>query len=214
MKRILCFGDSNTWGYDPESNSRFGHGVRWPSVLMEKLGAEFHVIEEGLSGRTTVWDDSVEEFRSGKQYLVPCIESHTPLDLIIIMLGTNDLKKRFSLSAYDIAEGMGFLVNIIKKSCCGRGGKCPEILIISPPSIREKTAYRQMFEGAFEKSKQLPGEYQRVAEYYNCNMVDAGDVIVSGEVDGVHLDSGNHLRLGDYLCRWIDENLPEMDGAG
>ena len=106
MKTILCYGDSNTWGYDPSSQQRFGPEERWTGVLQKELGMEYRIIEEGLNGRTTVWDDPIEGFKNGMSYLIPCIESHKPFDLITIMLGTNDLKIRFSVSAYDIAESV------------------------------------------------------------------------------------------------------------
>jgi lysophospholipase L1-like esterase len=107
MKVILCYGDSNTWGYDPHTQERFSSRVRWTGVLARQLGEEYHMIEEGLSGRTTVWDDPVEGLhKNGKNYLLPCLESHQPIDLVILMLGTNDLKMRFSVPAADIGRGI------------------------------------------------------------------------------------------------------------
>ena len=107
MKTILCFGDSNTWGYNPENRQRFGPEERWTGILRNSLGEDYRVIEEGLNGRTTLWDDPIEGFKNGLDYLMPCLESHRPFDLITIMLGTNDLKCRFSVSAFDIAESVG-----------------------------------------------------------------------------------------------------------
>ena len=104
MKSILCYGDSNTWGYDPQTRSRFPHDVRWTGVLASSLGTGYRVVEEGLNGRTTRWDDPIEAGRNGLTFLQPCLESHLPLDLVIVMLGTNDLKQRFGLSASDIAQ--------------------------------------------------------------------------------------------------------------
>ena len=99
MWEILCYGDSNTWGYNPSTKERYDRYERWTGILQFTLGDEYHVIEEGLNGRTTVWDEPIEgEYKNGKTYLVSCLESHKPLDLVIIMLGTNDLKKRFSVT--------------------------------------------------------------------------------------------------------------------
>ena len=95
MKTILCFGDSNTWGYNPENRQRFGPEERWSGILRNSLGEDYRAIEEGLNGRTTLWDDPIEGFKNGLDYLMPCLESHKPFDLITIMLGTNDLKCRF-----------------------------------------------------------------------------------------------------------------------
>ena len=105
MKTILCYGDSNTWGYNPSMGGRYARDERWPGVLRKELGEGYLVIEEGLNGRTTVWDDPIEGYKNGKTYLVPCLETHKPLDLVIILLGTNDLKMRFSVSALIQAAG-------------------------------------------------------------------------------------------------------------
>src|SRR5210317_1873174 len=110
MQTILCYGDSNTWGYNPSSQQRFSPEERWTGVLQKELGMGYRIIEEGLNGRTTVWDDPIEGFKNGMSYLIPCIESHKPINLITIMLGTNDLKIHFSVSAHDIAESVGVLI--------------------------------------------------------------------------------------------------------
>ena len=110
MKTILCYGDSNTYGLKSDLVSRYPRNVRWTGILQEKLGSEYYVIEEGLGGRTTVWDDPVEDYKNGKKYLLPCLDSHKPLDLVIIMLGTNDLKSRFSVTPFDIGASMENLV--------------------------------------------------------------------------------------------------------
>jgi len=116
MKTILCYGDSNTWGYNPATGGRFSRDKRWTRVLVQELVDGYYVIEEGLNGRTTALSDPIEgPHKNGKEYLVPCLESHQPLDLVTIMLGTNDLKKRFSLSAFDIANGAGVLVDIVRQ---------------------------------------------------------------------------------------------------
>ena len=114
-KRIVCFGDSNTWGYDPNGfppngQGRFPEDVRWTSVMSSLLGENYTVIEEGQNGRTTVWNDPIENIPSGRQYLAPCISSHNPFHLIIIMLGSNDLKRRFSVSSRDIAQSASALL--------------------------------------------------------------------------------------------------------
>src|SRR5215467_3304319 len=112
MKTILCYGDSNTWGAIPLTDlniiERYGPDVRWGSVMRTSLGGDYWVVEEGLSGRTTVWADPIEgDYKSGKSYLIPCLESHEPVDLVAMMLGTNDLKQKFGLSPFNIAQGAG-----------------------------------------------------------------------------------------------------------
>jgi lysophospholipase L1-like esterase len=109
VKTVLCFGDSNTWGCmpltGPEPPRRYGPSRRWPGVLRRELGDGHWVVEEGLNGRTTVWDDALEPHRNGRDLLLPSLLTHQPVDLVIVMLGTNDLKRRFGLGARDIAAG-------------------------------------------------------------------------------------------------------------
>lgn len=196
MKTIVCFGDSNTWGYDPVTADRFDRDTRWTGVLRNMLGADYGVIEEGLNGRTTVWDDPIEGYKNGKTYLIPCLETHRPLDLITIMLGTNDLKKRFSLSAYDIANGAGVLVNEVMRSGAGRDGKPPIVLLMAPPLVVALSGFAEMFDGAEEKSRKFSEHYARVASEQGCPFLDAGRVIVSSKLDGIHFEADEHQKLG------------------
>jgi lysophospholipase L1-like esterase len=165
-------------------------------VLRRELGDGYDVIEEGLNGRTTVWDDPIEGYKNGKSYLIPCLETHRPLDLVIIMLGTNDLKTRFSLPACDIADGAGVLVDVVQKSAAGPDGTTPQVLLLAPPPLARLTEFAEMFVGAEEKSRRFVEHYQRVAEEYGCAFLDTSQVIVSSDVDGVHLEPSEHLKLG------------------
>jgi lysophospholipase L1-like esterase len=206
-KRILCFGDSNTWGHDPTTQDRFDSSSRWPGILREALGAGYEVIEEGLNGRTTVWDDPIEGYKNGREYLIPCLETHRPLDLVIILLGTNDLKKRFSLSAFDIAEGAGVLVRIIQKSEAGISGKPPAVLLLAPPPIGKLSDYSEMFEGAEEKSRRLGAHYLRVAGETGCEVLDTAQVIASSDLDGIHFEKSQHRKLGQAVAQRVQEML-------
>ena len=204
MITILCYGDSNTWGYAPETGERFPEDVRWPGVMRAKLGDDYRVIEEGLSGRTTVWNDPIEgDHKNGKTYLKPCLESHCPVDLVALMLGTNDLKARFRSSASDIAQGTASLAEMVLRSGCGPGGGAPVGLLISPPPVATLTDMAQMFEGAWEKSGQFSEHYGRFAEQYGCEFLDASTVIVSSDVDGIHLDAGEHRKLGEAVAERV-----------
>ena len=155
MKRVLCYGDSNTWGYDPVTKDRLDHDLRWTGVLRTMLGGGYTIIEEGLNGRTTVWDDPIEGYKNGRTYLIPCLETHRPLDLVVLMLGTNDLKQRFSLSAFDIAQGASVLVREIQASVAGIGGRAPLVLLMAPPPVVTLTDFAEMFEGAESKSRKF-----------------------------------------------------------
>jgi lysophospholipase L1-like esterase len=196
MRVILCYGDSNTWGYNPLTQDRLSMHERWTGVLADQLGGDYRVIEEGLNGRTTVWDDPIEEYRNGKQYLMPCLLSQKPVDLVVLMLGTNDLKKRFSVSAQDIANSIGVLVEVIQRSAAGPDGSVPKILLIAPPVVGKLTDYAEMFENAFENSLKFGEYYRQIAELYDCEFLDAGKVIISSELDGIHFEADQHRKLG------------------
>jgi lysophospholipase L1-like esterase len=206
-KTILCFGDSNTWGYNPVTQARYPRDERWPGVLRRELGDGYLVIEEGLNGRTTVWDDPIEGYKNGKEYMIPCLETHRPIDLVIIMLGTNDLKMRFSLPAYDIAEGAGVLVDVVLKSEAGPGDGVPKILLIAPPPLGELSDFAETFEGGRAKSKKLAEHFRRVAEERDCPLLDASEVIISSDIDGVHFDPGEHRKLGVAVAGRVKQLL-------
>jgi lysophospholipase L1-like esterase len=207
MKRILCYGDSNTWGFDPVTQDRFDKWERWTGQLSLALGGDYDVIEEGLGGRTTVWDDPIEGYRNGYDYLIPCLESHKPLDLAVIALGVNDLKKRFSLSAYDIAEGMRVLVQVVQKSDAGRKNSAPQVLLLAPPPLGKLTAYAEMFEGAEAKSRKLADHYARVAAELGCSIFDISTVIAASDLDGVHFEKEDHAKLGQAIANKVREIL-------
>jgi len=203
MRTILCYGDSNTWGYNPESGERFAADVRWTGVLREELGDGYNVIEEGLNGRTTVWDDPIEGYKNGKEYLVPCLESHKPIDLVIIMLGTNDLKMRFSLPPSDIAAGAGVLVDIVQKSCAGPENRAPEVLLLAPPHIKGLSDFAEMFAGGPQKSLLFAKHFKSIADMYGCYFLDAASVVEPSPVDGVHLEESEHLKLGTVVAEKV-----------
>jgi lysophospholipase L1-like esterase len=196
MKTVLCYGDSNTHGSNPDGGDRFGLDVRWGSVLRKQLGDGYWVIEEGLGGRTAIWDDPIEPNRNGKTYLAPCLMSHRPVDLVALLLGTNDLKHRFGLSAYDIASGAGVLVDLIQRSECGPDGGAPQVLLICPPPVFEVAHFAEMFAGGAEKSQHLARYYKQQADTFGCAFLDAGQVIVSSKLDGIHLEADQHHKLG------------------
>lgn len=203
MKTILCFGDSNTWGANPATQGRFPVGVAWPAVLAATLGSDYRVIDEGLPGRTTLWDDPIEGHKNGRDYLIPCLASHNPLDLVIIMLGTNDLKKRFSVSAYDIANSAGVLVDIVRSSTAGPNDGAPQVLLMAPPPLAPLGEYRYMFEGGEEKSRLFAEQYTRVATAKGCHFLDAGSVIVSSPQDGIHFEAEQHTKLGKAVAATV-----------
>jgi lysophospholipase L1-like esterase len=207
MYEILCFGDSNTWGYSPEMGGRFPRDIRWTGVLQRTLGNGHYVIEEGQGGRTTVRDDPVEGEKNGLAYLGPCLESHSPIDLVVLLLGTNDLKKRFSAPASDIAGGAARLVEKILASRAGRGGAAPKILLLAPPPLAKLTGLAEMFEDGTEKSRKLGAYYREVASRHNTAFLDTADIIHSSDIDGIHLEEDEHRKLGQTVARAVKSIL-------
>jgi lysophospholipase L1-like esterase len=213
-RTVLCYGDSNTFGHAtvPRPDARYGPDERWPGVLRNALGAGWLVIEEGLGGRTTVSDDPVEGVeRNGRTYLYPCLMSHKPLDVVIIMLGTNDLKHRFGKSAWDIAEGVANLVTLTRGAAAGRNGGAPEIIVVSPvPMLRRVPGFEDMFEGAYPKSQEMAKRYKAVAERLGVRFFEAGKVAKSSKVDGFHLGPEAHEALGKAIAAELKKlKLPE-----
>lgn len=209
MKTILCYGDSNTWGYNPATEDRYPLAQRWTSALAHELGPEYQVIAEGLNGRTTVWPDPVEaEYKSGKTYLLPCLESHHPVDLVVLMLGTNDLKHRFGLSAWDIARSAGTLVEQIFLTPWGPEGMPPEVLLLAPPPTRATgTRFGDMFAGADKTSQDLGRCYRQIAEEFGCDFLDTATVIRSSPVDGIHFDAAELPKLAAAVAVRVCEIL-------
>lgn len=216
-KHILCFGDSNTHGYcaDPadcaDGGVRFAEEQRWTQLLQADLGQDYLVIEEGLSGRTTCFDDPIHEGLNGLDYIYPCLKSHEAIDLLIIMLGTNDTKDRFYASAACIGLGMARLVNKAKSTDCW-GGKTPNILVIAPPPIGEgmltSSVAATMGQLCVEKSRQLADSYREQCELLNVSFLDAGAVGCEfNTVDFMHLTSRGHRTLAEALTKLIPQLL-------
>ena len=212
MKTVLCYGDSNTHGTIPIDfelldkpliavKYRLPKEKRWSSILQKDLGDGYEVIEEGLNGRTTVWNDPTDgSSRNGLTYLMPCLETHAPIDLVILMLGTNDLKPKFSASAYDIAMGLSVLIDTIQKSGCGPDGQAPKILVLCPPPLGAQTNLVGIFGDNIEKSKNLAANYEKVAKLFSCSFMDAGKIIKPSSIDGVHYDEEDVAKIGHALA--------------
>jgi lysophospholipase L1-like esterase len=207
MKRILCYGDSNTWGFIPLTAERYPQDIRWAGVLQKTLGTDYQVIEEGLNGRTTVWNDPHSDGRNGRDYLLPCLETHMPLNLVILMLGTNDVKQKFSATATDIAEGAGFLGRLILLSKAGIQYQPPKLLLVAPAVILEQTAYGEAFDGGAEKSRKFALAYKRVANELGCHFLDASAHIQSSKLDGIHLEAEEHSKLGLVMAAEVRKAL-------
>lgn len=211
MKRILCFGDSNTHGYNAADGGRFDWTVRWPGALQTLLGTEYCVIEEGQNGRTTLWEDPIEQHKCGRSYLLPCLETHCPLDMVVLMLGTNDLKKRFSLTPGDVAASAGVLVRDIQRHLTERQPAAPAVLLVSPIHLGEglhTLPLGGMFDpSAVAFSRQLAPLFRRVAEERNCLFLDAAGVAQADPLDAVHLTAEGHGALARAVAELVTQAL-------
>ncbi len=211
-KHIVCFGDSNTHGYcaDPgdcaDGGDRFNEDERWTCLLQQKLGEDYLVLEEGLSGRTTVFSDPLHESMAGIDVIYSCLMSHEPVDLLVIMLGTNDTKERLGVNAACIAIGMERLVLKAQSVPAWRGGK-PNILIISPPHIGEGLYLQPhglaMGEGCPKKSRELAAFLKPVADRLGCAFLDAEGLAEFNKLDCMHLSRKGHSQLADCLARLV-----------
>lgn len=206
-KRILCYGDSLTWGWVPVADGmpteRYPRDTRWTGVLADRLGAGVEVIEEGLSARTTNADDPTDPRLNGAKYLPSCLAGHLPLDLVILMLGTNDTKAYFHRTPLDIALGMSVLVTQVLTSAggVGTGYPAPKVLVVAPPALAltPHPWFQLTFEGSQEKSAQLAKVYRAMASFVKVPFFDAGSVISTDGEDGVHFTEQNNLTLGEAL---------------
>ena len=214
MKSVLCFGDSNTWGYMPGSAGRYAYHQRWPGVLQLLLGSEYHIIEEGLNGRTTVWDDPYVPDRRGSDALPMLLQSHKPLDLVVIMLGTNDLKNYRDIDAADAARGIETLAELVRKSEAGIDGKAPRLLVIAPSLITEPSEEMQVsFREANEKSVEFDQYYSAVARACKADYLNAAEFVKPDPNEGIHLDAEAHKALGKAVADKITTLFAETGAS-
>ena len=219
-RTILCYGDSNTWGAVPGLvKERFPISTRWPGAMFKLLRTDYSIIEEGLCGRTSVFDDPIEGAfgvnRNGLTLLGATLASHAPLDLVIIMLGVNDLKHRFAATSDDIAAGVGVLVEKVRSTRFGpKGDGPPEVLVVCPPTIWEvETAFGPIFKGGREKSLALPGAFAKMAKQAGVPILFAEDFIQTDPVDGIHLSAESHGILAQELVRRVLDKFGDGSNA-
>jgi|TARA_B110000438_G_scaffold123655_1_gene120560 lysophospholipase L1-like esterase len=214
-KNILCFGDSNTWGFvpgafDPETfyMERYSRDIRWTGVIQNILGDQFYIIEEGLNGRTTNIEYPDLTGRSGTSYLSACLYSHSPLNLVMIQLGVNDLKSIFDRDIKDIAKGINDLIEIIQGSMFGPDMQSPpKILLVSPPELVHEGYLdgegQLAFIGGLNKSKEFDRYFSEIATKKDCHYVDLAPLINYSSIDGIHLDENGHREVGSILARSV-----------
>jgi lysophospholipase L1-like esterase len=203
-RRILAYGDSLTWGWAPIQEvlptTRYPLQERYTGFLAEALGPGYEIIEEGLSGRTTNADDPTDPRLNGLAYLPAALATHLPLDLVIILLGTNDTKAFFHREPFDIATGMATLLGAVRASAGGVGTAypAPRALVVAPPPLGDVTHpwHGQVFAGGKQKTALLPPLYAAVAKSFGAEFFDGGSVTATDGVDGIHLTVDNNRALG------------------
>ena len=205
MKTVLVFGDSNSWGWKPSNDfikpiESWSDDIRWPGVMQKELGSAFKVLVDGQTGRTTVWDDPLDEYCCGKNQIVSSIYDAAPIDLLIIFVGTNDL--RFPVSAQDVANGAALLTRMAMYQAEAFINGKPKVILVGPPPLGPVSngVFKDMFAGNEEKSKQLGALYNAVAEDLGVDFLDAGVVVKSSNIDGLHLDADQHELLGKAMA--------------
>jgi lysophospholipase L1-like esterase len=212
MQHILVYADSLSWGIIPATRQRLPFEQRWPGVMENELsasGEKVRVIEDCLNGHRTVWDDPFKPGRNGLVGLAQRIEIHSPLSLVILLLGTNDFQSMHEHNAWHSSQGIAALVWAIRTAPIEPGMPVPPILVIAPPPIRmPKGPIAPKFEGGERKCVGLAAAYEKVCEELGCHFFDSNTVITSSNVDGVHLDAEQHLALGKALSQIIVTLLP------
>lgn len=205
---ILCYGDSNTYGFNPGPDSyRYPYEKRWTSILAEKLGDKYCVSPEGMNGRTTAFDRPGEPWKNGRRSLISCLATHKPVDILVMMLGTNDCNARLGLTARDIASGMENLVIITEEKSLQTQGYVPEIIIVAPGAIRSdyhgKPFEDELDDYSVKKSHQIALLYEKVAAEHNCRFIDATETAEVSEIDCIHLSEQGHIDIAELLYKEI-----------
>ncbi|MCQ2534174.1 MAG: SGNH/GDSL hydrolase family protein [Clostridia bacterium] len=211
-KRILCFGDSLTWGYNPLTGGRHDENIRWTGVLQTILGSDYVVIEEGQNGRTIATDDPCEGEKNGLKYVLPCMESQKPFDLMVVMLGTNDLKIRFNYVSTDIADEMEILIKKILAFVRFTLSDKARVLLIAPPLVGEnisESAFGESFgyKRACEVSSELANLYKALAGKYELEFLNAADYVKTSPADSIHLDEDSNKILGKVIADKVAKML-------
>lgn len=214
MKTILCYGDSNTYGYNPEDGFRYPYKQRWTSILQENLKEKAIIIPEGLNGRTTCFEDEIRPGRNGVTYLDPCLHTHGPIDLVVLMLGTNDLKIRFQATPTDIGKAIERLIKMILDITPQkrRDGKPSKILLVSPIHLGDnlcdiESGEEMGFERGIQYSKRLAPIYKQWADTYHIEFMDAAEYAKPSELDACHLSAEGHASLGAAITEKCEEIL-------
>ncbi|MDR1979640.1 MAG: GDSL-type esterase/lipase family protein [Synergistaceae bacterium] len=218
MKTIMCYGDSNTWGFNPEAYDfetgefdRYPYDVRWTGRLSAILGDGHRIVEEGYNGRTTVFEDPIRPGRCALSHFPVSFYSHEPLDLIVLMLGANDLKDVYAAQASVVGMGLERLIRELRYVIPSSLSRDVKLLVVSPPELlplNEKGEYYSGFSAASqEKSRRLPAIYEKIAERYQCGFLNAASFVSASPIDGLHLNAASHARFAEVIAAKTKEMM-------
>jgi lysophospholipase L1-like esterase len=199
MKTVLCYGDSNTWGYLAPDGARLGRWERWPGVLQRALGEDVHVVEEGLNGRTTVFDVPEDPDRNGLTFLPALLETHAPVDVLVLFLGVNDFFLPFQVTAWRVAHAVGALVDVARRSEWGPDGGAPAVVAMCPPPFGDLGAERASSPHGEAETRELGDAFRQMATEHECEVVDLAGHVAFGVPDGIHFDAEGHAAIGKLM---------------
>lgn len=201
MKNILCFGDSNTFGFNPENGKRFDKSSRWTGILQDLCQNNYHIIEAGCNNRTAFSDNSAGKMFTGYKILPELLNEN--LDTIILAIGINDLQFQYNVSFDDIKKGISNLIEITKKSCPNA-----KIILVSPTELTENVLKSPLFSTLFdktsiEKSKLLSEIYSEISKEYTCDFIDLNSVATPSNIDGLHFEPTEHEKIAKEILKHL-----------
>lgn len=200
--KILCYGDSNTWGFSPRDGSRFPTDIRWPGVLSRCLGEGYTVIEDGLNGRTLCSFGMDADPLNGSEHLITVVKAYKDVDLLILYLGINDLFMDPEISVPSMSLELAETIDTVQKF-----SPSMKVLVLSPLPVNMGIEYHAYYHEQIEKSFKLPGEFERVARKRGCDILDPSQVISASRDDGVHIEAEEHIKLGLHVCTRVRDIL-------
>ena len=207
MKTVLCYGDSNTWGYLAVDGERLGRWERWPGVLQRALGEDVHVVEAGLNGRTSVFDVPEVADRNGLTFLPATLESHAPIDVVLLFLGVNDFFLPYQVTAVRVANAVGALVDVVGASAHGPGGGPPAVVVMCPPPFGDLGADRAWSPQGEAESALLGDAMRQMATEHQCEVLDLAGHAAFTVPDGIHFDADGHRAIGELVAERLRPRL-------
>lgn len=203
MKKILCYGDSNTWGCSPVDSSRFDEKTRWPMVMGSILGDGFTVFEEGLNGRTVLNLSPGNRELNGIDYAADAVRNYIPVDIVLVCLGTNDVFVAEEISLNKISDGIRDIICVMRENHISGGFRVPEVVIMSPPGFNESVEGAGFIQLQLNMLKGLSESYREIAAQNKCLFFNTSDFVAGSEIDGSHLAAESHILLGNRIAEFI-----------